>query len=235
MNREMLLECNNIHFESKLGNIRQMASKLFSSGAKPFVDDFPQDGIEMSNMNVSNDGDDEKTDGSWKDVKKIFETFNKQMVTPQTSNHNQQQKILNERKDGHSRKLIKDQNTKLSHRKNFDQATTEISTSEAVHDVECGETNANKENILDLIDKRSPQYRHQSSNCSIQESRIKIETIQSTNGSASSSAQSYTPVSTFVDNSKQDSSLYDQSNRVRQVNVEMFTVTLKRSDKDLKS
>lgn len=237
MNREMLLESNNIHFESKLRNIRQMASKLFSLSEEPFVDDFPQDGVEVNNINILND-DDEKNDHSWRDVEKIFETFNKQIDTPQILNQNQQQKLLNERKDGHShRKLIKDQNNELHHRK--DKATTpKIYTSETVHNVESGEMNANKENIRESIDQRTsadlaPPHQLQNSNCSVQESRFKIKPIQSQNiNSSSSSVQAVPskPVPTIFDSSKQASSLYDQSNRVRQVNVEMFTVTLKRTD-----
>lgn len=219
----MLLESNNIHFESKLGNLRQMVPKLFSSNEKPIIDDFLQDDVETNNMNMSNDDDGGNSDGSWNDVKEIFETFNKQTVIPQTSNQGQQRKLLDERQNRHSlRQMVKDQNNKLHHSK--DKATKEICTPESVYEVERGEENANKENIRDPNDQRTSsdlasQYQLQSSNYSGQGSGKNVESIQTQNKNIPSSS------------SVQASTVGDQSNRVRQVNVEMFTVTLKCTDR----
>lgn len=199
MNREMLLESNNIHFEPTFKNISQMVAKLFNSSDEPFVDDFAPNDAEIKNMNISIARLPHDADGSWRDVKKIFETFNKQTVTPQTSSKNQQQ---NTHKDEHL--LSKDQNNKLHQHKNLDNYN-------AIKNIDCEETNSNKENIHDSVDQSSAST-HQllNSKCSIQGSRNNIETIKS------------------IDDSKQTA--YDQTNRVRQVNVEMFTVTLKHTN-----
>lgn len=239
MNLEMLLETNNIRFDSKLGNIRQMVSKLFNSNEEPIVDNFSLDGVEINNINIPNfhiHG--EKTDGSWIDVKNIFETFNTQTITHQTSSQNQQQKLSDERRNQQSlRKLLKDQSNKLDHRKDFDEARMEDHTSETVYDTECGEMNANKENMRDSIDPRASagltsKSQLQNSIYSIQESKVKAEPIHLLNENIFSSVQSgsSTRISPSRDNSKHAPSLLDQSNRIRQVNVEMFTVSLKRSD-----
>lgn len=237
MNREMLLESNNIHFEPTLKNISQMAARLFSSSEEPFVDDFPQNDSEINNMNKSISNSTHDDDDSWRDVKKIFETFNKQMVPRQTSSLNQQPKIINKITDEQS--LSKDQNNKFYCHKNpgISRAAKNSDNVEILQAVDCGGTNSNKENIHDSTDQSpsgglASKYQLPNSNCSKQEGRNNIEHIKTHSMNTSSFGQvaPITTVPTTIDNSKQTLPLYDQANRVRQVNVEMFTVTLKQAN-----
>lgn len=221
MNREMLLESNNIDFEPKLQNIGEMASKLINSGQEPLVDDVSNDGI--NNMNTSIANHNEETEGSWKDVMQIFETTNKPKNASKTTNYKVQQS-----------------HNQNKHSKGIDsqKAVKKIDTIETVQDVDYRKTNANKENIdatisPNILVSSSSQYPLQSSYCSIQgKSNIDTETIQSQNGAAPPTRQSVSLTSfpSSTNDSKPVSSINDHPNRVRQVNVEMFTVTLKRND-----
>lgn len=218
----MLLESNNILFEPTLKNISQMAAKLFGSSEEPIVDDFPQDdgGTSNTNDSIANAAHDD--DGSWKDVKKIFETFNKQVVAAQASNRNQQQKTLVESKE--ERLFSKGRSNKLLYQKDFDnfKATKSDGTSKSVEDVENEEFNSNKENRQGSVDQLQ----------SLNGSRNNGEHIKSHNINTPSSVQlvSSTAVPNHNDIWKQTARLNDQTNRVRQVNVEMFTVTLKHAN-----
>lgn len=229
----MLLESNNINFEPKLQNIRQIASKLFSSGEEPLVADFLNDTI--NDMDNSLAKHNEESDGSWKDIKQIFETFNKQTDAPRTSIPDQQQQIiLTENKVQHS-------HNQPHYDKSFitQNVGGKINTVQTVQDFENREMNANKENIHGSIDQGtsaslSSQSSLQNSSCSVKGSEIETEAeaIQLQNKATSPSTQ-IIPITSFpnrFDDSKQVSSLNDNPNRVRQVNVEMFTVTLKRND-----
>lgn len=193
-----------------------MAAKLFSSSEEPDVDDFPQGEGVSSNTNNSMASSAHNDDSSWGDVKKIFETFNKQLVTAQASNQSQQQKILIENKK--ERLLSKSQSNKLVHFKTTKGVDTmKLKT---VENVQSEELNSNKENTLDSVDQSRIL------NNSIHGSRNNSEHIKSLN-ILTPSVSSCTTVSTYIDNSKQTARSNDQTNRVRQVNVEMFTVTLK--------
>lgn len=222
MNREMLLESNRIHFEPTLKNISQMASKLFSSSEEPLVDNFPQNGDEMNNINTSIIKTAYDDDGGWKDVQKIFETFNKQVVTPQNSNKNQEQKTVNDSKADYA--LSKDQTNKLHFK-----ATKSVGTAvEAVHDVECVGMNSNKENIHDsVVQKRSEKI---SAPLTFQLTNSTQENIVGPVKLSNINTPSSVQIDTSTKDPKQTATLNNQSNRVRQVNVEMFTVTLKNTN-----
>lgn len=219
----MLLESNNVHFEPTLKNISQIAAKLFSSCEEPIVDDFPQDDGATANTNDTIADAAHDDDGSWRDVKKIFETFNKQMDTAQTSNRSQQQKTLNECKG--ERLLTKSQSNKPPYYKDFNnfKSTKSVDTMKSVEDVESNDLNSNKENRQDSVDQLSG---------STQGSRNSSEHTKYYNINTPSSVEVVSPITvpTYIDNSKQTVRLNDQTNRVRQVNVEMFTVTLKHAN-----
>lgn len=234
MERELLLESNQIHFEP-LHNIRQMVSKLFSSSEEPLLDDNSSGSIDTNNMTVPIDSlihnGAEKIDDSWRDVNKIFETINKQMVRSHSTSQYLRQNIINGNEDGHRlNSLIPSQSNKHHYAKSSGsrKVTTTLDSVQIDQKEVHGETDANKENVTGVRDRKAADaVASRTADCAKQRSKIESEPNQTRNGNMASS-QSTTLVPCDFSNSKQDQFLNEQSNRVRQVNVEMFTITLKR-------
>lgn len=234
MNREMLLENNNIHFEPKVQNIRQMASKLFSSSEEPLVDDLPFTVFDI-NVNAAMHSDNNETDTNWTDVKEIFDNFNKPIITSQTTVQNKE--IFNKHEDGFPHKLISDPNSKIhGNGFNMEKKPSIVDTVGALKSSPYREIHANKENIEDSVDRRASNsvessYKSQFSGCSEQGNKIKSKVIQLKNENTLSSEQDVFSISvSSLINLNEAPITNDHSNRVRQVNVEMFAVSLKRMD-----
>lgn len=205
----MLLESNNIRFEPTLKNISQMAAKLFGSNEEPMVDDFPQDDAGTSN---TNDPIDNNGDGSWRDVEEIFETFNKPVAICQALRRSQQRETLIESKE--------EQSDKLAHHKDFDdfKATKRVGIMKSADDVGSDELSSNKKYRLDSTDQLQ-NLKGSGNNCEHLKSPKNIP--------SSVQVVSSTTVPNQVDISEQTARQNDQTNRVRQVNVEIYTLTLK--------
>lgn len=230
MDREMLLESNNIHFEPTLQNVRKMATKLFGSTEQPVTDELSLNNSNMDKKSVSIAGpshdDAGKNEDSWRDVENIFENLNNAAITSSSS-----EKLSNEIEDvSQFNDLKTNQNNKIVHNQNSKTARDEIDTVQTGQNMQHNVLSANKENIFDsndciITDRKTSQDPLPSSDLSGQKYRIKKETIQAQNGHMVSSQVSEMP--SGLKHLPPVPSL-NVSNRVRQVNVEMFTISLKR-------
>lgn len=232
MNYEMLLASNNVCYEPKIQNIRQLVSKLYSSNAEPMIDDdLCSDNGDVNAQNFKSLGNrsdaegETQKDGSWMDVREIFETFNKQ-ISAESTDRSQQKDNLKEHKTDQSNLLLnhgkQSQNKdgiqnkmnvrKYANAEDIDKATENIKLNEDKENV-----NVSKER--DTLNMTRSQNSSPPSNQAVLVERNSSDITNTTMS-----------VPSFDNLNKALPPVNDLPNRVRQVNVEMFTVTLKRRD-----
>lgn len=209
MNREMLLESNHIKFEPKLLNIRQMIEKIFDANEEPIIDDNLCSPASIKSDSVKNVETSEKIasveiDRSWSDVKEIFATLNKQAATS---------------KNTYCNKLVKaeGQNVVKSNSKSEGEC------------LKIQKFIQNKENTFDRMDQNTPKIMsttnslvHSINNVSVREFNSNVTKVEL----ATEKSNILSPII----NSAELKTVGDPSSHVRQLNVEMFTITLKRRD-----
>lgn len=220
MNREMLLESNNIDFEPKLLYIRQMVEKIFKANEEPIIDDVlcSPASIKLEGVNkVETLENNVEIDRSWSDVKEIFATLNKQATTSKNSFCNQsveddKRKIV-QTKRKIAEKCSKIQESVRNKENRFDETehnTQKIgpTTKSSVHSIK----NASDQEFNSIVN----------SNTTVELATEKSNVLSPMKSSSSTTnSAELKPSSSSVNNT---------SGHVRQLNVEMFTVTLKRRD-----
>lgn len=197
MNREMLLQQNNVNFEHKVPAIRQMVENLFGPNEDPLIEE-----TFWSINNVKNNGGESSSDlsridenvtqldNNWLEVKENFANLRRFTSTSE----NRRETYVNDDTMHHEDAMISLQNKKKSkdyERENKSNLTPGNSTA-VIHMIE------DKENTNEEMQKNK-----NSPKCLNDTSRV---------------------------SSINEFSKLDQRGRVKQVNVEMFTVTLKRRD-----
>lgn len=216
MNREMLLENNSISFDRKLQNIRQMVEKKFGPNEEPMIDDVVCSVDESSTKNIcaseTNDLSVNEPTESWSDVEEIFANINGRLPTAENTSKGKRYKNLSQADNTiimlpDEKDIPREQNSIFStnNTDSMNECVKGIKTNEATEPIE------NKENINHLSEK------------------MPTNTIGLSPEKANETVSSNFCPSKFTDKSEHNCT-QDSQNRVRQVNVEMFTVTLKRRE-----
>lgn len=208
----MLLESNNISFDSKLHNIRQLVDKKFGPNEDPIIDDVlysADDNFTKADVTLKTDdlSENDFTE-SWSDVKEIFSNINSRL--PIAKNTPKVQQIKHFAPVDNTIIMLPEEQETLRETLLIRPTNNTISMGEYAKGTEVAKSIENKENI---------NHVNQKTNSFIALSPEK------TNESISASCSPPIKTNNFEHNSTNDS-----QHRVRQVNVEMFTVTFKRRD-----
>lgn len=214
MNREMLLENNCISFDRKLQNIRQMVETKFGPNAEPMIDEVVCSVDDSSTKNIcaseTNDLSVNEPTESWSDVKEIFANINGHLPAAENTQKGKRYKNLGQADNTiimlpDEEEIPREKCSVFStnNTASMNECFKGIKTTEATEPIE------NKENINHLSKE--------------------IPTIGLSPEKTNETVSSNICPSIFTDKSEHNCT-QDSQNRVRQVNVEMFTVTLKRRE-----
>lgn len=228
MNREMLLEKHKINFEPKLSNIRQMVERQYNQNESPIIDDVPffleksfRDTVCVSNPTSPQhdnifESDETHLKDNWEEVKEIFDNFNSQ-----TTQNNCKQNVPAQRDENTILMLPNECESHALFTSKFNIDYAKIGNCNA-------ESTENKENVKeynienDIKVSTSFKSLTPSSSGFTQSPHSNDVTEKFMKPSQSKSWSSLNKDLTQI-----TSSTCDIQNRIRQVNVEMFTVKLK--------
>lgn len=206
MNREMLLEKHKINFEPKLPNLRQMVETQYNHNEDPMIDDILLVANPISTPTQQDNGfepNETQFGDNWEEVKQIFDNLNSQ-TTVSTKNC---------KRDVPTHK---DDNTIVMLPNEYESYTL----CAKIGNINVKSTE-NKEN--DFKDDAQNALHDSTSFNSMQPSSFVLTQNLHSNDVTGKPWESKSLNSL----NKITPSVYDVQNRVRQVNVEMFTVKLK--------
>ncbi|XP_031625911.1 protein Spindly [Contarinia nasturtii] len=229
MNRELLLENNNINFDAKLQNVRQIIDKEFDTDEKPIIDDaltYTNDSFKPNISMFNVDSTKPISSGSWSDVREIFsDNFNYHTSNSTSSN------VQNDSREDNTIVLLPKEKPPIQETLTPFSAFNSVSIIKSEPIIKCEEHKTsivsveNKENI----NSNEPIELNEAKNKS--DTSIKLSYENSTKEETAASLSITKP-----ENVQQNSfSVLDSQDRVKHVNVEMFTVTFgKRKDSSVK-
>lgn len=235
----MLLTTNNIPFETKILNIRRIVEKEFDHNEEPIVDkficsssmDFKTDSInaDSSEKIAINPKCGAQANSSLTDIEEIFSTFNHQSVDRNLIESKNIMSSPEVCKTDSSIVLLP--NEELSDKNIFvpenDSEYGFLKTKQKVIEIECG-GKTSLEKINEVSERHyTLDQNHHNREATVQNININLEKFSSSLPSKSADVSN-----TNTDNKvKQDCTLHTeavQADGFRKVNVEMFTVTLKK-------
>lgn len=226
MNRELLLENNNIAFDAKLPNVRQMVDRHFDPEEGPIIDDeltYKNDSFKQNFSMLNGDSMRQHSVGSFSDVREIFHDLNYHTTDSSFSN------TSNENRDENTIVLMPKEvpivlesfqplTTLNTIAKSEKQKTPVKSTPPLIEPTIKGEktttpvkTIENKENV----DSNDPNEAKNKIDTSFQ--FLSEKNVTETSRSSITNSENI-----------QQISMNDSQDRVKQVNVEMFTVSFKK-------
>lgn len=207
MNFEIFLEKNNIKFAPKLDNIRQLVPKLFDPNEVPMINNSLNSSGDFNAINVDNSNTisqaldskvDNQTSGSWAEVKEIFDSLST-LETVFPIEHTKKDLKYKRRNNVELKSKIKDKN------KMIPESDERSESSRSFED---------KENA-DILNRQAVGK------------GSSFETLQTSNNIDPLSSTFAASVSKIDDQSPCIQSTNDVSNRVRQLNVQVYTVCLR--------
>lgn len=207
-NREILLENNNIKFEAKPQNIRQIVEKEYSSIEEPMIDNFDLENIPSQR---ATDSKKDKTDNCWTDLKYIVSTFSQPSKMQNTNAECDSDHTIiilpSEKSTAHNPGALNKFRTyneinELSHSENASFEKQEIMSSDMSTQPSCPQLSSNN-----IMLNKNAEFNATNMKTPI---NLKTDKMYSTELKAE-----------VNQNSK------SLSGSIKQINVEMFTVTLK--------